>query len=269
MLTKIVSRWIANRAFKEAKLREKNIGYHIQLLNKLNKNWINSCVLVEMSSVWKKFGLEAIGLNYFTIGLPARNLSSRFIPESPYFQSWFGAYLVKFDESREWQINDHFRLAVADQIEWLKMYGDPNPKAIIDFDNISHLGKIDLPNNYKANLFKGFIKSHVDVGEAKRPWMFPLLISAFSYHMQKNNPKVKIGAKTFNPRWNPKYPLRSYQDITLQGYVAIAEISPYIKTVIYANGAIFKDVSGKENNYFHHIENELIALIKNVQILKS
>jgi hypothetical protein len=87
--------------------------------------------------------------------------------------------------------------------------------------------------------------------------------------MQKNNPKVKIGAKTFNPRWNPKYPLRSYQDITLQGYVAIAEISPYIKTVIYANGAIFKDVSGKENNYFHHIENELIALIKNVQILKS
>ena len=118
---------LANLSYNITKRFEKKLGYRVSF--NLPKGWINGLMTFDMTSVWKKYGIDAKGINYFSIGHIKNNLSTRFVPNSKYYQAWLGGYLVKFSGKRNWDIKEHFKLAKADQLNWLKLYGDPEPLA--------------------------------------------------------------------------------------------------------------------------------------------
>jgi hypothetical protein len=91
---------LASIAYIITKSKEKRLGYQLEFKN-IPRNWLQAKVVYEMDSVWKNEGLHAIGTNYFTIGCIENGLSSRFNPDSVYYQSWLGGYLVKFSEKRK------------------------------------------------------------------------------------------------------------------------------------------------------------------------
>lgn len=266
MIIEMLAKPIAENAYKQARLVEKSVGYQINLTNSLNDHWINSYMLFDMTSVWKNFGIDAVGVNYFTMGHLKNNISSRFVVESPYYQSWFGTYLVRFNEERDWSINDHFRLAEADQKEWLKMYGDQNPIAKIDFESAMKVKTLKI-SGYNADLYKGDIRSHSDVGKGGRKLMFPFLTAAFAHHMNRSNPVLHLRAKHFSPKWHRDSPSTlPFQDVLLRGYIAIVTITKTTKAVIYANGAIFQQKNGNNVNTFQQIDEELMDLIPKIKI---
>lgn len=82
---------------------------------KLSGSWIQGIMMSDMDPVWKRFSVPAHGINFFTIGKVENGISTRFISSSPYFQSWLGGYIAQFTDKRDWTIQDHFRLAEADQ----------------------------------------------------------------------------------------------------------------------------------------------------------
>lgn len=241
------------------------MGYRLVLPQ--SPHLINGMMIFDMTPVWKRAGIDAEGINYFTIGKIENGLSSRFDPESPYFQLWFGGYIVKFAEDREWTLKDHFQLGVEDQMEWLRMYGDPNPLVQGDFDKVKMLGNIII-NGHKGKLYEGGGWSNSDVGNGKKRFIFPLLMAAFGYYLKKTNPKLHVNYKNFMPVWSEKMSINPYQKMYLCGYVAVLEIRPSIKAILYANGVEFKDKSGKNYDTFKGLKSDLLSLLKKISIEK-
>jgi len=266
ILDLLVKPWVA-KDYAKALEKEKEIGYKLKL-NKLTPNWIDGQMVFDMTSIWQSAGIKAKGVNYFTIGAVKNDYSSRFAYKSPYYQAWLGGYIVKFSKSRRWSINDHFELGVADQKAWLSQYGDPNPYAKIDLNNIKKHKPIKA-GGYKAELFEGSIYSHTDVGKGKKPLLFPLFMTGFAQTINKSNQSLNLKAKNLiPPKWAKNLPVKSFQKIQLHGFIAIISITRYIKAVIYSNGVIFKDNKGKNYNTFKEIKPELKKLIQLVQIVK-
>lgn len=110
--------------------RERQMGYSLSIPG-LSPHWINALMIFDMSHVWKRFGLHAVGVNYFTIGAVANGLSTRFDARSPYYQAWLGGYIVRFSKPREWTLNDYFELGVADQKNWMHLYGERTPYVVV------------------------------------------------------------------------------------------------------------------------------------------
>lgn len=107
---------------------------------------------IDMTQFWSQFGFPERGTNYYTSGGPATPSTAnweRFNPQSPYYQVWFGTYIVSnFSAAAEWdspnlEISDvqasvarTLQLAAADQIVWLSGYLDPHPNATIDQSSV-------------------------------------------------------------------------------------------------------------------------------------
>lgn len=257
---------LASIAYLLTKFKEKRLGYQIVFKN-LSKNWLPAKVIYEMDNVWKREGLEAVGMNYFTIGAIENGLSSRFNPHSLYYQSWLGGYVVRFSEKRNWEINDHFRLGEADQKNWLRIYGNKNPIVDIDYKHAEKLGSIEI-SGFKGHLYKGNIYSDTDVGREKISLFNRLQISGLAVYFNKTNKNLYLASKNFIPNWTEENLLTSYQKVQLKGYIAILNISNSIKAVLYANAARYKDRKGKEYDNFAKLDEELIRLIKAVDIQK-
>lgn len=221
---------------------EKQIGYTL-LLHNLKPHWIPSIMTYDMTPVWQKDNLDVCGVNYFTIGAIQNGMSERFNADSPYYQAWFGGYLVKFANTKPWTIAKHYDLTVSDQKNWLRVYGDKKPYVAVDTPKSKVIGDITI-NGYNGKLYEGAIWSDTDVG--------------------MGNTYVPFLRK----RWDESSPLKSYQKIYLYGYIAIIEISPSIKAVLYANGAIYTDTKGKKHDTFREIKSELWNLIESVEIKK-
>ena len=221
---------------------EKQIGYTL-LLRHLEPHWIGSSMTYDMTPVWQRDNLHACGVNYFTIGAIKNGQSERFNANSPYYQAWFGGYLVKFANPKTRTIAKHYDLAVSDQKNWLRIYGDKQPNVVVDTKKSKEIGDITI-SGYKGKLYEGAIWSDTDVGIGNR--YVPYL----------------------RRKWNASSPLGSYQKIYLYGYIAIIEISTSIKAVLYANGAIYTDTQGKKHDTFREIKSELRSLIECVEIKK-
>ena len=142
---------------------EKKIGYKIKF-NNLPQTWINGWMTFDMGKSWKKHGIRAVGINYFTMGSIKRGLSTRFLRSEKQYQSWLGAYLVQFKEDRVFTLQEHYNLAIADQKNWLKDFGDPKPYYDMPEKNTLSPKKIDI-GKWKAKLYEflGGV-SHSDVG---------------------------------------------------------------------------------------------------------
>lgn len=255
----------AHIAYNRGINQEKRLGYKL-VLNSLSSNWINGAMIADMTRTWRNYGLKVSGTNYFTIGNINNNFSSRFDKDSPYYQAWLGGYLVKLDSIEEWPIQKHYKLALADQKSWLKTYNDPKPYAEVDFSTEKYLGSIDI-SGYKGKLYQGCIWSHTDVGKRIDSWVYRQFMNGFAYVYNKCTLATQLTGDNLTPVWTPNSSLESFQKVLLEGYVAIVDISPLHKAVLYGNGCHFKDKQGKEFNTFKNISDELLHLIKQVSIV--
>ena len=257
---------LANISYRKTKFREKQLGYRLKL-NRLSHGWINGFVIFDMTPVWKKAGMDASGVNYFTIGNIKNSLSSRFNPSSLYYQAWLGGYIVKFSNKREWSINNHFRLGEADQNNWLSLCGDTNPAADVKFESVQEEGQIKI-DKFSGKLYKGIIWSHTDVGKRRKGSIFSLLMAGMAYFFNQSNPDLKLTAQNFIPRWTTDSLLESFQKVCLKGYGVIIDITATTKVVLYGNGVIFTDKNGKKYDTFKKIGPEILRLFKKVEIQK-
>jgi hypothetical protein len=267
LLDSIVSPF-ASIAYFITKAKEKRLGYQLKFKN-LPNEWVQGKVTYEMDSIWKSEGLDAIGTNYFTLGAIENGISSRFNENSPLYQSWLGGYLVKFNtERKDWGIEDHFGLAIADQKNWLKTYGDNNPHVKVDYDSVKELSKIKI-SGYKGTLYRGNIVSDTDVGKGGISLYYLFHIIGLTTYFKKSNPMLNLSTNNFLPKWTNNLSLESYQQITLKGYIAIVTITDFVKAVLYVNAAMFKDKTGNTTDNFSKLDRELLDQIQNIEIVET
>lgn len=264
MLEALVSP-IARFHYGLTKKREKELGFTI-VFHDLSPHWINALMIFDMSDVWKRFGLNAVGVNYFTIGAVKKGLSTRFDATSPYYQAWLGGYIVRFAKPHAWTLEDHFQLGVADQKNWLKLYGDPKPFVEVDLASPKNRGNLTI-SGYKGTLYEGNIWSDTDVGNGKSYLPLPLLMSGGAHHFNENNPNLNVTYRNFVPIWKgDSEPLASYQKILLKGYIALVPLNANTTVMLYANSCEFTDRQRKKHDYFKTIKNELRTLLTKVEI---
>lgn len=106
---------------------------------------------IDMSQFWGPAGLPETGINYYTSGGPKAGSTNweRFNPQSPYYQVWFGAYVIDhFSAAWEWSqpnlkvsdipntIQRLIVLSSIDQIAWLTGFGDPHPNASAQLQSV-------------------------------------------------------------------------------------------------------------------------------------
>lgn len=248
-----------------SKRRERQMGYRL-ILNNLSPHWIDSTMIFDMASVWSRFGLTAIGVNYFTIGSVKSGLSTRYDATSPYYQSWLGGYIVQFPKHRAWTLDDHFALGVADQKSWLKLYGVRYPEVRVEKSSVK--GKVAITvSGYKGKLYEGNILSNTDVGNNK-PLALPFMMAGMGALFHFDNPKINIVSQNFIPHWSANQPLNPFQTILLKGYLALFPLSPTTTALFYANGCEFTDKTGKHYDHFSTIKDELQGLMKKMSIVK-
>lgn len=255
----------AYTAYKRSLFREKQVGYKIEL-NDLTNGWVNGAMVADMTRTWQTYGLDAIGNNYFTIGHIDSGISSRFDHESPYYQAWLGGYMVRFPTTREWDLREHYKLALADQKSWLQTYNDPSPYAEVDFSTEKHIGEIEI-SGFKGNLYQGCIWSNTDVGARNAGYWHRQLMNGFAYIYNKCSLATQLQAENLTPIWTPASKIESFQKILLEGYVAILNVSPIHKAVLYGNGCHFTDKSGKKYNTYKSIGDEILDLMQRVSIV--
>lgn len=266
MILEIIAKPFAFFSFQQVKKVERQLGYKLEL-HQDNTKWIDGMMIFDMTPVWKKYGFDAIGVNYFTIGKISNGISSRFDSNSPYYQAWLGGYIVRFSKSRQWTIDDHFHLGEADQKNWLSIYGIENPVASIDFDRIINHGPFNV-GNYKGILYQGGGESNTDVGDKMNKLYLSALWAGGSYFFKRSNPDLKLKYSCFMPDWNKERLLNPYQVIRLEGYVAIIEIDSKTKAILYANGCSFSDKNGKKTDTFGQLQTELKEAIKKFRIVE-
>lgn len=249
--------------YANSRRRQRQMGYKL-VLRGLKPHWIDATMIFDMASVWHRFGLDAIGVNYFTIGSVKNGLSTRYDATSPYYQSWFGGYIVRFSNPREWSLNDHFELGVADQKNWLKLYGISNPFVEVQKGSIKNRGMIKISGKV-GKLYEANIRSNTDVGDAK-PFTLPYMMAGMANLYRFDNPKVKITGSAFIPPWTHDQPLASFQKILLKGYVGIVPLNENTTVMLYANACEFTDKRGKKTDTFEKIAPELRKLMEKVEI---
>jgi len=264
MIINFLIKACAGFVYSGVKNREKQLGYKI-VFPKLSPHWIDGTVLYDMTSIWKKAGLNAIGVNYFTIGELKNEISTRFDPESSYYQAWLGGYLVKFTNPYEWSLEDHYKLAIADQKNWLKVFGDKKPFVEIDYKSAKAIEKITIAG-YKGKLYEGGIWSDTDMGNGNNNFFLTVGMKAMSYWFEKNNPRLSLFDQQLFPKWNKNQLLDSYQKIYLFGYCAIVEVTNTVKAILYINGAKYTDKNGKNYDSFSLLYKEFKKLIKEIEI---
>ncbi len=231
MFTSVINT-IGDLAYLKFLAKEKSLGYKLNFID-IDNGWINGTMLVDMTRTWTKAGIKAMGTNYFTMGAVRNGLSTRYDPKSEYYQAWLGGYLVSFKENREWTIEDHFNLAVADQKKWLWYYSDPSPKMVFHKPISEEIVKI---GDYNAKLYYWVGDSHSDIGNNYNHWHVSSVMQAMAHIMNRRSKVLKLKGSNFVPNWSNYKSVNPYENITYSGYVAIVDITSNLKAVLYAAG---------------------------------
>lgn len=234
---------------------EEEIGFKIGY-KRISNIFIDGLVVCDMTNTWKKFGLKIEkGANYFTMGRVVDGVSTRFDPKAQEYQSWLGGYTVKLEGSQEWTPKDHFRFAIADQNSWLKnWYGDPTPVTTIEGWELIPIDNIKI-GQYVGKLYQFGCTTDDDVGvgyKTKKLHIASMWMAAL-FNISNSNLKLK------GNELRPKVSDNKYERLKLLGYIAIFDIKPMIKIVLYANGT---------ENTFDNIKTELINSIKSCDIIE-
>jgi hypothetical protein len=225
--------------------------------------WLNGLVKLDLTKRWKEFGLNVTGVDYFTLGAVVNGVSTRFDPQAKQYQSWLGGYLVEFANSTDRRLQDFLDLAVVDQIDWLKHYGDPNPACTLSARNFRKMGDVNV-GGYHGRVYEGGGVTHSDVGiNASGPWL--LLVTIFMATIfDLSNARLRSTYTDFLPVTVQS----SYSTVYLRGYVIVIRLEKDIYAVLYGNGAIFKDRLGTKRDTFENLGREILASLMAVKIFK-
>lgn len=258
LVYKIIARLYVSRVHK----LEKKIGYSLTF-SYIPESWINGWMIFDMTNAWSKHNIKAVGINYFTVGSLVDGLSSRFIPNKKQYQSWLGAYLVKFKEEKNFTLQDHFNLAVADQKNWLKSFGDPNPYIEMPESKASAPELFSL-GQYQGKLYEFFGgQSHSDVGGRSVNWKTKITMPVMAEVMNLSNSTLKLHGNNFHPL----NPATNYETVTLKGYVAIIELEKNVKFVLYGNASTTL-FNGKEEDYYPLLKESIVRAFRSMVIKK-
>ena len=238
---------------------EDAIGYKLIFRN-IPSDYINGWMACEMTKTWKKFGLDVErGANYFTMGSIHDGESSRFDPDSVKYQSWLGGYTVKLEHEVNWTPEDHFKLAVADQNNWLRHYGDPRPVTDIEGWNFVPVGEIQI-DQHSGQLYEFGCTTDDDVGSGYNTIKLRFTSAWIAASFNLLNPDLKLRGDEFKPRKSDKV----YGRVRLLGYFAIFDIAERVKVVLYGNGFIDER---KHVNTFTVLKDNLLNAIKFCEIV--
>lgn len=266
MVNQLVYKPLAYLYFWWVKFFEKRLRFKVEL-NNLKSEWIDGTMVFDMTPVWKKHGINARGINYYTIGAVKDDLSSRYNPNSPYYQAWYGGYIVQFSKNRTWNVDDHYALGEADQKQWLEMYGDESPLALMEKNNSRLIKEVEI-SGYKGKLYEGGGWSHSDVGDGYKTFMLQILMGITAEVFNISNPKLDIKTNNFIPKRNSQMQVAPHHKVYLKGFIAIIELDSKTKAVLYINATIFEDKKNKKYDYFKQTKNSLMATILSTKILK-
>ena len=264
MTEKILEKLICFIYLPRLRKTEKKIGYRLVLRN-IPDRYINGWVACNMTTTWKRFGLDIEkGANYFTMGKVVSGLSSRFDREFPEYQSWLGGYTVRLSQGTSWTAEDHFKLAIADQNSWLrKWYGDPKPMTVIEGWKFTPIDTIRI-GQYSGTLSEFGCTTHSDVGNGHKTIRMYLASIFMTALFNFSNPNLHLKASSFRPKASDN----PYEILKLPGYIAIFDIEKNAKVVLYANGAI---VTKKDSNTdtFLALKNDLRKAMQSCDIETS
>jgi len=244
---------------------ERKIGYRLRM-SFIPPAWINGYVRFNMSPSWREHGIKVNGVSQWTIGALAENgVSSRYDRNRKEYQSWCGAYLVKFEEDRDFTVQDHFDLGIADQVNWLRDMGDPRPYFDMPARGVAHTEEIRL-GEYAGTLYEGLSwPSHSDVGKRSknfRSWRLMALCAAL---FNASNPALRLKARNFLPDKAPT----EYEPIIMKGYIGIIKLEKNTYVVLGGNAAALVDDKGAEtHDYFPALQEDILAAFRAVQIQK-
>lgn len=267
MLIDVLTKIPSYLYYLKVKSFEKQLGYKIELKN-LSPHWINGTMIFDMTPVWKRHGINAKGINYYTIGEIKNQLSTRFDYKSPYYQAWLGGYIVQFDKQRKWTPQQHFTLCEADQKAWLAMYGDPTPLiSLSDSKGVKKIGSIKI-SGYSGILYEGGGWSDSDVGSGNKKLTLLTSMSLAANLFNISNRKLNLIGRNFIPSWSEDFKISSYQKIYLKGYIGIIELYEKTKAVLYVNVAIFADKNGKKFNYFSKVADDIKHTLLSMKIIR-
>ncbi len=262
MIEKILQKIIQIIFLPKVRKVEKKIGFRL-IFRDIPECYINGCMRWDMTKIWKKFGLDVeAGANYWTIGNIVNGISSRFDRNASEYQSWLGGYTVKFSSGQEWTLEDHFKLAIADQNSWLGTHGDPEPMTITEGWKFTPVDRISL-DQYVGTLYEGGCTTHSDVGNNyNKPWLYleSLSIAALINFF---NPSLRLKSKMMRPKEINNNP---YEALKLRGYVAIFDVGENVKVVLYANGTIIPKENG-EIDTFLSLKSDLLKAIQSCDII--
>ena len=242
---------------------EKKIGYRIQF-KRIPETWVNGVLAFDIERSWRKHGIEAWGVDYWTIGSLMEGVSSRFLRSQNQYQSWLGAYLVKFKNSKSFTLQDHLDLAVADQKNWLRDFGDPHPFIRMPAENVAEPEDITLSGHSgKLYTFLGG-QSHSDVGNRSDNLRSRILMALSAALFNRYNSRLNLKGVNLIP----KEIHSEYETVTLKGYVAIIELEENTKAVLYGNGTTIHNSDGTETDYSLLMKDEILAAFRAVEISK-
>jgi len=212
---------------------EKEIGCKLEFRG-VSSRYIDGWMSWNMTNIWKKFGLDIKkGANYFTMGKIISGSSARFDQTAPEYQSWLGGYTVKLSSQKPWTIEDHFKLAIADQNNWLKLYGDPNPATTIDGWKFTQVGQINI-DDHSGILYEGGCKTHGDAGRSCNSLKLRLACVGMATLFNLSNADLHLRGSELRPLES----IGDYKAINLQGYIVIVDIGENTKAVLYGNGTV-------------------------------
>ena len=241
---------------------EQQIGYRL-VFKDIPDRYIQGWVSWDETQTWNQFGLNLqTGVNYWTIGKVMNGMSSRFDRKAPEYQSWLGGYIVRLAAKQDWTVDDHFKLAIADQNSWLKSYGDPKPLTSIEGWEFTPVGEIHS-GQFTGTLYQGGCTTHSDVGGGYnkfRLWLESLIMAAlFNF----TNPNLSLTSKAFYPpsAANP------YETLKLRGYIAIFNLEENVKVMLYGVGAIIPTENG-QTDIFLTLKDDLLKAMRSCEIIK-
>ena len=188
-------------------------------------------------------------------------MSSRFDRNSLEYQSWLGGYTVKLSSDSAWDFNDHFKLAVADQNSWLRRYGDPKPNTTIEGWKLVEIDKIQL-GKHTGTLYEFGCTTHSDVGV--NPKTFSLLYGIYGMAALYNLANSELNLKPSD--FIPKSSGYVYEPLDLKGFVAIFDVKPRVKLVLYGNGVIAS--SSYRNDTYIELKEDLLKAIKSCEVIE-
>lgn len=251
-ISDLFGRWHARRI----RALEKRIGYSLRF-PRIPEAWIQACASFDLSSSWKSAGLNVTGIDYFTLGTVLWGRSTRFCPGAETFQSWIGGYLVRLNEHRAYSLQEHLNLAVIDQVNWLRHYGDPNPSCDLPATGFQVAGNINV-SGYSGNVYVGGGYSHIDIGAGKQGAWQHVAAGVLSMVFNANRVLPQIRAADLMPRTTAE----AYARIFLKGIIVIVEIQPNVHAVLYGNGVVLKDRNGVERDTFELTKERIFEALR-------